>query len=498
VSKVRPEEAEKPFVISLDIGSSSVRAILFDRQGRRVGDLNVRRMMRASSGRKGASVADAHKELAAVCDVLDELLSKCGTLKDYIAAVGFSCFAGNIVGVDARGDPVTPVTTYADTRASDKVDVLREKFEEDQIHNRTGCFFHPSYLPARFLWIAEEQPDWLKKSKTWMTLGSYIRKELLGKTSASYSLAAWNGLLDIRKLTYDAPLLEALPISGDHLLPLVNNDEGISGLKPEYASRWPALKDVPWFPDVGDGAAANIGSGCTSEKEVAITIGTTSAVRVALKNVPDKIPKGLWCYCIDNQLALLGGALNEGGSVFAWLNRMLRFEDEAELRQKVRRIKPDSHGLTFLPLLSGERSPGYRAEMRGTIDGLSLSTTPFHIARAGLEAISYRIARVFNLLVPSLSDDVKLIASGGALTQSDIWPQMLADVMGYPLVMPGVEEASARGVALMALTALGELKDVADAPVASSQSFEPDMEHHAIYQEAIERQQKLYERMASE
>lgn len=492
MAQVSPEQAETPFVLALDIGSSSVRASLNDRQGRLVGDYVARRRWKMSVDSDGAAEADPEHIMQMVMDVIDEEIAKCGSLADAVEGVGIATLTGNIVGVDAEGQAVTPMTTYADTRAAPQAEALRQEFDEKQVHNRTGCPFHPTYLPARFRWMEAERPHWLRASTHWMSIGAYVQMRLLGLAQASYSQASWNGLLDLRAAAYDQELLAALPVKEEQFLPLADQYDGIVGLKPEYAQRWPALLDVPWFPPIGDGAVANLGSGCISDQQIAVTIGTSSAVRVVLERVPQRIPTGLWCYRIDSEQVLLGGALSEGGSVYAWLTDTLDFGDEANLDAALVQVEPDSHGLTLLPLLRGERSPGYAAHMLGSVHGLSISTTPIDLLRAGLEGVSYRIGLLVNLLDQHLGDHTEVIASGGGMLSSSVWPQILADVIGRPLTISEVPEASSRGVALTTLLGIGAIESLDSVPGFTGVEHQPDIETHKVYRNAMQRQQTLY------
>src|SRR5262249_35050967 len=156
----------------------------------------------------------------------------------------------------------------------------------------------------------------------------------------------------------DTDWQEFLGVRAEQLPPLGDLHDSITGLNPEFAERWPALKDVPWFPAIGDGAAANVGSGCATEENWAITIGTSSAIRVV---VPlDVVPsRGLWLYLVDAQRGLLGGALSEGGNVIAWLTSTLKLPPLSEAEALVAAMSPGGHGLTVLPFISGERSPGW-------------------------------------------------------------------------------------------------------------------------------------------
>ncbi len=275
---------------------------------------------------------------------------------------------------------------------------------------------------------------------------------------------------------------------------LVDCDAPLAGLLQPYASRWPQLKDVPWFPAVGDGAAANVGSGCTDPSRVALTLGTTGAMRM-IQTELTPVPSGLWCYRVDRQHLLVGGATSEGGNVFAWVREALRLDDTVQTEAALAAFPPDGHGLTILPFFAGERSPDWAGNVQATIHGLTLATTPLAILRASLEAVAYRFAVIEQRLCGRGQGEHRLIASGGALLHSPAWSQIFADVLGRPVVVSAEAEATSRGAALLALRTLGVLASLASVPAADGLAYEPDPARHALYQAAIARQRWLYERL---
>jgi len=209
-------------------------------------------------------------------------------------------------------------------------------------------------------------------------------------------------------------------------------------------------------------------------------------------------PRGLWLYLLDAQRAVLGGALSEGGNLFAWLSDTLRLPSLSEAESLVASLPPDSHGLTILPFPSGERSLGWHDQARMTIDGISIHTLPADILRAGIEALAYQIGAVYERLTTTLHiGDTKpgIIGSGGALLSSPILQQVLADVLNNPLYPSREHETSARGVALLALESLGVLPDLARVEAALEAPIFPEQQHAEIYQLAAARQQELYNKL---
>ena len=489
------DQAEPPLVVSIDIGTSSIRASIFDRTGRSVEGMEVRRAHEIQATSEGAAEADPDVLLHVVFECLDRLMEKTGPLQSGIVGVAACTFVNNILGIDGDHRAVTPLTTYADTRAEGEVAGLRSDFDETAVHDRTGCRFHPSYLPARFRWLRRAQPELFARVSRWVSIGEYLDLKLFGETGVTYSVASWTGLLNRFRLAWDAQLLAGLPLKENHLSPLTDVNQPRRGLRPEFSARWPALAQVRWFPAVGDGAAANVGSGCISSRQVALTMGTTSALRVVLGDAPEHIPAGLWCYRVDGKRSLLGGALTEGGSVFAWMKDTLNLGNHPDLERALAAMEPDSHGLTVLPFLAGERAPGWAGHARAAFQGLSLATTPLDILRAGMEAVAYRLLLVFELLRPLIPGEPRVVASGGALLRSPVWLQIVTDVLGRPVGVCGVPEASSRGAALLALEALGAIRDLEEVPHFILPGCQPDAQRHARYRGAIERQKELYQKL---
>ncbi len=487
-----------PLILALDIGSSSVRAQLFTARGAALPAPTAHAPIQLRATPGGGSEIDVDDLLEAVWRCVDRILEQAGDLAERIAGVASCTFVTNLVGVDAGGRPVTPLTTYADTRAAEEAAALRAELDPAAIHARTGCYLHTSYLPARLRWYARTQPERFERVTHWRSLSAHIEAQLFGAAAVSFSVASWSGLLNRRTLTWDDELLAALPIQKHHLSALKDVDAPRRGLRAPFARRWPALRDVPWFPAVGDGAAANLGSGCATPARVALTVGTTGAVRVVAPGTPAEIPAGLWCYRVDRNRSLVGGALSGGGNIYAWMRETLRLDDPAQMEAALAEMAPDTHGLTVLPFWAGERSPGWADDARATLHGLSLATTPVDLLRASLEAVAYRIGLIFDRLRPLLPADAQVVVSGGALPASPTWLQITSDVLGRPLIISQMEEASARGAALLALAALGLRKALAPDTSTDGERITPHPAHHEIYQAAMARQQALYRRLVEE
>ncbi len=489
---------KKDLILALDIGTSSVRGALYDDAGNLLPRTMVKNERALTSTYDGGAEIDAEEAFAQAAAVIDEVLRKSEKIKGEISHVAASSFWHSLVGVDAKGKPTTKALGWADTRSREYVSVLRKKFDETAVHNRTGARFHSSYWPAKLLWIRNEFPAVWNRTERWLSLSDFVALRLSGDAKTSVSMASGTGIFDIRAMDWDGKLLKFLKIKASNLPAIVENDTDSFTLNNKFAKRWPRLKASKWFPAIGDGAANNIGSGCATKSKAALMVGTSGAMRVAYKGEPPKkIPSGLWCYRIDRNTVILGGALSDGGGLYAWLKKNLRLlADDDKTEDEIAKRKPAGHGLIFLPFLAGERSTGYHEDATGAIIGLRTATDTIDIVQAALESVAYRFAEIFDQLNAVLSIR-EIIASGGALRESPVWTQIIADVLGQNLTLPDVREASSRGACLLALAAIGCIASIEDIPTPKAKNFQADAKRKSAYKTARKEYKKYYDVLMS-
>jgi gluconokinase len=493
-SSERP--SSKPQVCAIDIGTSGVRAALFDERGHEVTGAQARRR-RAFTTVSDFAELDPDQLVDEVIKTVDELFtSHSATQIEFIA---ISAFWHSLMGIDAAGLPTTPVLTWADTRAAQFAKALRSKFSEPEIHARTGCRFHPSYWPAKLEWLRSEHKEKFRDTRCWVGFAEYLCLRLFGERATSISMASATGLFNQRDCDWDWDLVEALGISPD-TLPEIRNSGGKppfltcsnTRLTDSFASRWPALAEARLVTIVGDGAANNIGAGCSTKDRIALMVGTSGAMRVVFAGgPPDELSPALWSYRVCEKRVAVGGALSDGGGLLQWLTEALNFNAHTD---EVAELESDAHGLTVLPFWSGERSTGWSTDARGGILGLRQGTKPVEIIRATLESIAYRFALIARALDP-VAPGATIFVSGNALRSSPVWLQIIADVLGRPLMFGGTAESSIRGAALLALEAVGKIASIEEDSISVNQVYEPDMSRHARYQQGLARQEELYERL---
>lgn len=511
-------------VMGVDMGTTGVRAVLFDRDGTQVGlayeevpmlctqpgmseldpegvfraTLSVmRRVLQESGGAAGVPTAGAHEAGAPRAPMT-------------LQAIGFSTQMHSFLAVDGEGTPLTNVLTWADSRPLPQSLELERRYDAADLYRRTGCRVqHPSYPLSKILWLKATRPDAFAAARRFLTLKSYVLFRLYGVHVADRTDASCTALLGIRTFRWDDDILHGiLEIGADRLPEVVDCTFLLRGMRKEYADHIGIPADLPVAAGSGDGILANLGCGVIDDTAMSCTIGTSGALRVAVGEPLLDPHQRTWCYCFTQDTWVAGGAVNNGGLVLRWLRDLMReqFSLEADragvggvyalFDRYAREIPPGSDGLLFLPLLTGDRSPDWNASARGLLAGMDLSHDRRHLVRAAMEGVLYRMMTVYEVLASMNDRPVRIMANGGYVS-SDIWLQIQADLFGKEIAVAGVEEASAFGAAYLAMAATGMVPDLRHPlpAMAPRRTIRPDEANHEIYRKGLHRFKDLYRRM---
>ncbi|MCS6775301.1 MAG: gluconokinase [Chloroherpetonaceae bacterium] len=491
--------------LTIDAGSSSVRALLWDEAGRARDDVRVQIPYQMDTTPDGGVEMSAQRLLDLVVECLDTVMAQLGHRAGTIRAVGVTTFWHSLLGVDARGDALTPIYSWADNRAGDVAQRLRGHLDASTVHRRTGCALHASYYPAKLIWLRETFPAQFQQVARWVSPAEYLYGQLFGPGAmqVSVSMASGTGLLDQETCQWDCQMLEALGLTPEQFSPIIDLSHTVYGLAPDHARRWPALQQTPFLPAVGDGACSNVGSGCLTPDRTAINLGTSGAMRVVWQEDTGpqrknpQPPPGLWRYRVDSRRPIMGAAFSDGGHVLAFMRKMLHLtQDVAALQVELEARRPGAHGLTFLPFLAGERSPGWTPKSRAVIAGMSLHTEPVEVLCAALEGVTLQFCEGAERLRAVFGEPEEYVASGGAFEKLPYWAQMLADALGCPVTLLAESEATSRGAALLAMEAIGHIRSAQELPPAPGRTYDPDPERHRLYREMLQRQRELYRRLS--
>ncbi|HEY5753944.1 MAG TPA: FGGY family carbohydrate kinase [Chthoniobacterales bacterium] len=470
-------------VLALDVGTSSSRTALFSLRGDRIVGTFAQRSYTLDASMPGQAELRPSTLKNAISECLEETMAalrKEGA-RMRVVACGASTFWHSLLGLDAREITATEFLTWADSRCeADAVD-LRKRLNEGKIHRRTGCMLRASFWPAKLKWIAREQPTTFDHVSVWVGPGEWLQRWFCGTSHMSLSMVSATGLWNPTTLKWDDALLAECEISESKLDPVSDEPLPISG---QIAATYPELREVPFFPAIGDGAAGNLGCGATQTGLAAINVGTSAAVRVVQSDPNKVVPFGLFRYRIDAQRTLAGGAVSNAGNLRAWCLRELKIPLTGEaLESELAARKTPKHGLRVLPFWVAERAPTWRADLTGAILGFQAGTTALDILQATTEAVYYRIARIANMLGES---HLRFIVAGG-IQHSTSAMQRLANILDSPVFAANEPEASLRGAAVFAL-------EKVSANISGDNAgkvFEPDPEAAEVYREERRRHEEL-------
>lgn len=279
-----------------------------------------------------------------------------------------------------------------------------------------------------------------------------------------YSIASATGLFNIFDLDWDEKALQAAGITRNQLPELVDPEYQVTGLNPAYAEVMGIPVDTPFIMGASDGTLSNLGVNAIEPGVVAVTIGTSGAVRVVVDH-PVIDEKGrVFCYALTKDKWVIGGPVNNGGIVFRWVRDQLfspekvtadlMHADAYDLITKIASEVPaGADGLIFHPYLGGERAPIWDANARGSFFGLTRTHTRAHMARAALEGIVYNLYTVMLALEEVAGKSKEIMATGG-FARSALWRQMLADIFESPVTIPQSFESGCLAAVVMAMHSL--------------------------------------------
>ncbi|HZK04842.1 MAG TPA: gluconokinase [Actinomycetaceae bacterium] len=478
----------EPFILAIDIGSTGTRAGVFDGRARPVQGFRTKVPHAFTTVANGTSIIDPDQVVTEISDALDTVL---GGFPADITGVAIDTFASSLVGVDSSRQAITPCYTYADSRPAPQVNYLKSILNEDEVQQRTGTRQHTGYLPARFLWLQQNDPGTFGRVTRWMSLGGYAWLRLIGTTAAGTSTAAWTGMLNRAEGTWDTALCELVGVDKDSLSQIAPPSSPLEAVH-DVSGRWPRLANAVWFAPISDGHAQSIGAGSTDSGTMVLSAATSGAMRVLVDADVTNLPRGVWCNRIDERRSILGGALNDVGRAFTWLEDTLRLPPQDEIDAYL--ADDPKPGLpVVLPWFSGERSTGWVGEARAVFHRVSAATTPLEIYRGTTEGIAFSYARMLRELALVTGQPQEILATGRISVGNPALMQMVADVTGAPVIPLTLKRSTLRGTALHATEVLAP--DIEPAAAPRGGTFQPVDSRYGYYHRRMERFGVIYDKV---
>ena len=496
--------SHEPLILAVDIGTSSVRTALFDAGLRRLPGSLAQRAHAVTHSADGAAELDPATLETGLHACLEHTAAHAG--QRLVTAIGVSCFWHGLLGGFLNDTAPTEIYTWADGRCREDAAALRAEQSEKEYHRRTGCMLRASFWPAKLRWLARTRRGLFRRVARWQSPADWLQGRFCegGGDMTAHGMATGTGLYDPNALAWDPASVRLAGLRAEQL-PTIGTDA--FPLRAAFRRRYPALREARWWPAVGDGAASNLGSGATRPGRAAINVGTSAAFRVMRHGPSAKSPFGLFCYRVDQERFLVGGAVSNAGNLRAWCLRELNLPTGEKALDTALAARPEPLGsLVVLPFWSAERAPTWCENVAGVVTGLSQDTTALDLLQATTEAVYQRLALIADLSVGNVESvrakgepraGLKIIVSGGILKSSSLL-QRMADVLGRSLCRCTEPEASLRGAAVYAAEREGmEVEGAAGTGTLFGDSVAPRPRIAALYAQERRRQQRLEKLMGS-
>lgn len=484
------------YMIGVDIGTTSTKSVLYDENGQFIMKHNIGYPLHTPN--VDVSEENPDELFDAVLMTVKYVVREANIKKEDIKLISFSAQMHSLIALDTQHHRLTESITWADNRASKYAELINKEHQGSDIYQRTGTPIHPMSPLSKIFWMKHEQSDIYKQTAMFADIKTYIFYQLFEKYVIDYSMASATGMFNLEKLDWDKEALELLGITEAQLPQLVPTTHILKGMKKRYATLMGIDENTPIIVGASDGVLSNLGVNSYKKGEVAVTIGTSGAIRTVI-NKPRTDYKGrIFCYVLDEDHYVIGGPVNNGGVVLRWLrNELLASEVETAKRLGVdpydvltkiaSRVKPGAEGLIFHPYLAGERAPLWNADARGSFFGLTLSHQKEHMIRAALEGVLYNLYTVYLALIEVMNETSSTIKATGGFAKSEVWRQMMADIFDTDLIVPESYESSCLGACVLGLKALGEIDNfsIIEEMVGTTNAHQPDSATVQVYQQLV-------------
>ena len=458
-------------VVGLDSGTTATKAVTAGADGRVRDVVSVGYPLQVPA--PGHAELDPGRLCAAALEALGAVAAAAAERGDRVVAVALSAAMHGLVPMSADGAPQGPLLTWADSRGAAAAGALVADGRAGPLHERTGTPVHAMSPLVKLAHLGGTDPAAVRAVPRWGGVKELVVAALCGgPLVVDRSCASATGLHDLRGRRWDD---EALAIAGVHpgqLAEVLPTTAVLPGLRPEVAARVGLPADLPVVLGASDGVVATLGVGAVGPGTAAVSIGTSGALRVVVREPVVDPGHRLFCYALTDELFVVGGAVNNGGSVVRWAAQALAAgfgrpdaegEDadvlDAALLEEAAQVAAGSEGLLCLPYLLGERAPWWRSGLTGAYLGLRREHRRPHLVRAAVEGVCQQLALVLDAVTDAGVPVREVRATGGALA-APLWSRTLAAALDLPVRPAGTPEGAGLGACLLGLHALGVLPDL--------------------------------------
>ncbi len=474
--------------LGLDLGTSGVKALLMDESQQIVGSETA--SITVSRPYPGWSEQDPTDWIAACDEAIAKLKSR---YPEALAATRAISFSGQMHGatlLDSEGKVLRPCILWNDTRSYKEAAELDAMPEFRAI---SGNIVFPGFTAPKLCWVANNEPDLFKRVEKVLLPKDYIAYWLSGEYVSEMSDAAGTGWLDVENRCWSETLLSLGGMRIEQMPRLVEGCDQAACLKPELATKWGMQNQVIIGGGAGDNAASAIGMGVIDEGQAFLSLGTSGVIFAAtdgFKPLPESAVHA-FCHAIPNTWHQMGVILSATDALNWYAN--IAGKSAVELDAALEGEPKGPTNVTFLPYLSGERTPHNDAQVRGVFAGLDHSSDQTVLTQAVMEGVAFAIRDNLEALIEAGSSVNEIIAVGGG-SRSQFWLQTLANILNRPLLLPADGDfGAAYGAARLAM--LADLKTRPESILTQPKietRIEPNTRLLDQYEAAYQRYRSLY------
>lgn len=492
-------------ITTIDIGTTAVRVVAFDYCGNMVAQKKGSYPIFHSQ--PDYSEQDPEQVFITVLFILKGLINELITGKKYkIRGLVFSASMHSVLPVDKKGIPLGNALIWADNRAKNIADEIKNSSLGAKIYQATGTPIHAMSPLSKITWLRRHDPERFTNAYKFISLKEYVLKQFTNEYIIDYSLASATGMFNIRKLAWEANALDMAEITPNQLsepLSIFNSD---AKLKPELAKSLNLSLTTKIIIGSTDGCMATIGSGVFEDGQATISITSSGAVRVIGSDIIQDKNNRLFNYVLDEKHFISGGPTNNGGVVLDWATKRfgdfkngIDFEDAIfKLFNDALHVSPGSNGLLFLPYLLGERAPIWNSNARGSYFGININHESRHFVRATIEGIIFELLSINKVLESYRT--IKELSLTGTISTLPLWSNLVADIFGKKVTINSNVNNINLGSALVGLTKMGVYENlvIASKSIKAEKFVNPNPEHHVLYTKYYDVFNRMTEKLKEE
>lgn len=481
------------FVIGIDLGTSSVKALMVDRQGHVRGETTAEYPL--IHERPGYSEQNPEDWVEQTVQVLREIIEQTKVSPSDIEGISFSGQMHGLVLLDEQGQVLRNAILWNDTRTTPQCREIEQTLGNKLIDITKNVALEGFTLP-KLLWVKQHEPEVFAKAKVFLLPKDYLRYRLTGQIHMEYSDAAGTLLLDVIKKQWSKEICDAFALDFALCPPLVESFDCVGGLLPDIAERAGLSAETKVFAGGADNACGATGAGILSPGVTLCSIGTSGVV---LSYEEDKTRDfqgkvHFFNHAEKDAYYAMGVTLGAGYSLSWFRKTFAPGMPYEELLGGVGEVPVGSRGLMFTPYLVGERTPHADSVIRGSFIGVDGSHTRDDFARAVMEGITFSLQESIEMFREAGKTVDRVISIGGG-AKNPVWLQMQADVFNAEVVRLKSEQGPALGAAMLAAYGCGwfdSLAQCAEQFIESDTVYKPIPENVEKYKELFSIYQQIY------